>query len=372
MMRILVTGGCGFISSHLCEALLNEGHFVSALDNLQTGSLQNVSHLLANPRFRFLAQDVELPMGSIDAVDRIYNLASPASPVHYQTDPVRTLRTNVVGALNVLELARRTGARVLQASTSEVYGDPQMHPQPENYEGSVKCFGPRACYDEGKRAAEALFHDYWRTCGVDIRIARIFNTYGPRMAVSDGRVVSNFVVQALQGKPITIYGDGRQTRSFCFVSDLVRGLISLMESGNEMQRPCNLGNPEELTIAELAAKVIALTGCKSEILRKPLPAHDPTRRQPDIALARAALDWHPTVGLDEGLKKTIGYFDGIGLSKNTADAAVLARLKDAAFSDFSGPVRGTNGASADHLVKPRAKRAFHSANDSSPWPPPRF
>lgn len=249
-----------------------------------------------------------MPLSSIDGVDEIYNLACPASPVHYQSDPVRTMRTNVIGALNILELARRTGARVLQASTSEVYGDPEIHPQVEDYRGCVTSFGPRACYDEGKRAAEALFYDYHRMYGVDIRIARIFNTYGPRMAEFDGRVVSNFVVQALKGQPITVYGKGDQTRSFCFVSDMVEALIRLMASGDDMRRPCNVGNPHEFTVLELAQMVTDMTGSVSPIAIKPLPQDDPTRRRPDISLAKRALGWEPEIQLAEGLAKTIEYF----------------------------------------------------------------
>lgn len=306
--KILVSGGCGFIGSHLCEALIEQGHRVICLDNLQTGALDNVAHLHANPLFTFVPQDIELPLSSIENVDEIYNLACPASPVHYQSDPVRTMRTNVIGALNILELARRTGARVLQASTSEVYGDPEVHPQVEDYRGCVTSFGPRACYDEGKRAAEALFYDYHRMYDVDIRIARIFNTYGPRMAEFDGRVVSNFVVQALKGQPITVYGKGDQTRSFCFVSDMVEALIRLMASGDDMRRPCNVGNPHEFTVLELAEMVTKMTGSESPISMKPLPQDDPTRRRPDISLAKSVLGWEPEVQLSEGLEKTIEYF----------------------------------------------------------------
>ena len=318
MKKILVSGGCGFIGSHLCEALIGQGHFVMCLDNLQTGSLQNVGHLLPHERFHFIPQDIELPLNSISEVDQIYNLACPASPVHYQTDPVRTMRTNVLGALNILECARRVGARVLQASTSEVYGDPEVHPQREDYCGSVNSFGPRACYDEGKRAAEALFHDYNRMYDVDIRVARIFNTYGPRMAEFDGRVVSNFIIQALSNMPITIYGSGAQTRSFCFVSDLVQGLIRLMNSGPEMQRPCNLGNPGEFTVAQLADMVIEMTGSDSKIVSEPLPKDDPTRRKPDITMAKENLDWEPTVALQDGLRQTISYFQDVLQRKRAA------------------------------------------------------
>lgn len=311
MRTFLVTGGSGFIGSHLCDALIAQGHRVICIDNLQTGSLHNIAALLPHDRFTFLPLDIELPLCSIDAIDGIFNLACPASPVQYQMDPVRTMRTNVLGAINVLDLARRTGARIVQASTSEVYGDPEVHPQQEGYRGRVNAFGPRACYDEGKRAAETLFHDYWRMYGVDIRIARIFNTYGPRMAEMDGRVVSNFIRQALRGEAITIFGAGTQTRSFCFVSDLVRALILLMASGPDMRRPCNLGNPEEVTIATLADHVLCMTESRSRIIRTPLPQDDPVQRCPDITLARASLGWTPGVPLETGLAVTIDYFRSI-------------------------------------------------------------
>jgi UDP-glucuronate decarboxylase len=305
---VLVSGGAGFVGSHLCDRLIADGYFVLCLDNLQTGSFANILHLVKHERFYFAQQDIELPLSAITDVDQIFNLACPASPAHYQADPVRTMRTNVIGALNILELARRTKARVLQASTSEVYGDPEMHPQSECYRGSVTAFGPRACYDEGKRAAETLFHDYMRMYDVDIRIARIFNTYGPRMAEFDGRVVSNFVLQALTDKPITIFGDGFQTRSFCHVSNLVDGLVRLMNSGSHMRRPCNLGNPQEFTINELAELVIKKTRSKSRIVYEPLPQDDPTRRRPDISLAKAELGWTPDIQLLDGLDNTIAYF----------------------------------------------------------------
>jgi UDP-glucuronate decarboxylase len=308
MKTVLVSGGAGFVGSHLCDRLIADGHFVLCLDNLQTGSFENILHLIDHDRFHFVQQDIELPLSAIAHVDQIYNLACPASPAHYQADPVRTMRTNVVGALNILELARRTKARVLQASTSEVYGDPEVHPQREDYRGCVTSFGPRACYDEGKRAAETLFHDYMRMYHVDIRIARIFNTYGPRMAEFDGRVVSNFILQALAGTPITIYGAGQQTRSFCYVSDLVDGLVRLMQSGNHMRNPCNLGNPEEFTILELAELVVAKTHSQSKLVYEPLPQDDPTRRRPDITRAQGELGWQPTVPLGDGLDKTIAYF----------------------------------------------------------------
>lgn len=308
MKTVLVSGGAGFVGSHLCDRLIADGYFVLCLDNLQTGSFANILHLVKHERFYFAQQDIELPLSAISDVDQIYNLACPASPAHYQADPVRTMRTNVIGALNILELARRTKARVLQASTSEVYGDPEMHPQSECYRGSVTAFGPRACYDEGKRAAETLFHDYMRMYDVDIRIARIFNTYGPRMAEFDGRVVSNFVLQALTDKPITIFGDGSQTRSFCHVSNLVDGLVRLMNSGSHMRRPCNLGNPQEFTINELAELVIKKTRSKSRIVFEPLPQDDPTRRRPDIGLAIAELGWTPDIQLLDGLDNTIAHF----------------------------------------------------------------
>jgi UDP-glucuronate decarboxylase len=311
MKTVLVSGGAGFVGSHLCDRLIADGYFVLCLDNLQTGSFENILHLIPHDRFHFVQQDIELPLSAIGHVDMIYNLACPASPAHYQADPVRTMRTNVMGALNILELARRTKARVLQASTSEVYGDPEMHPQREDYRGCVTSFGPRACYDEGKRAAETLFHDYMRMYDVDIRIARIFNTYGPRMAEFDGRVVSNFILQALAGKPITVYGAGDQTRSFCYVSDLVDGLVRLMQSGDHMRCPCNLGNPEEFTILELAELVIGKTGSRSKLVYEALPQDDPTRRRPDIALARTELGWAPEVSLHAGLELTIAYFKAL-------------------------------------------------------------
>jgi len=302
----LVTGGAGFIGSHLCEALLDRGEDVICLDNFFTGRKKNIEHLRAHPRFELIRHDVINPIDL--EVDRVYNFACPASPVHYQFDPVRTVKTNVMGALNMLGLAMRVKARILQASTSEVYGDPTIHPQVESYWGNVNCVGPRSCYDEGKRVAETLFYDYHKQNKVDIRIIRIFNTYGPRMLVNDGRVVSNFVVQALRGEDITIYGEGEQTRSFCYVDDLVRGIISMMDCEN-FNGPVNLGNPGEFTIRELAEMVIKLTGSKSKLVFKPLPADDPTRRKPDISLAREKLKWEPGITLEEGLKPTIEYFD---------------------------------------------------------------
>lgn len=304
-MRILVTGGAGFIGSHICERLLNEGNEVICLDNFFTGRKENIVKLMENPYFEVLRHDIINP---IDVeVDRIYNLACPASPVHYQFNPIRTVQTNVVGATNVLELAKRIKARVLQASTSEVYGDPNVHPQVEAYWGNVNPIGIRSCYDEGKRCAETLFFDYHRQSGVDIRVIRIFNTYGPKMLENDGRVVSNFIVQALSDHDITIYGDGSQTRSFCFVSDLVTAMIKMMEC-NDFTGPVNLGNPRELTIKEIAEMIIDLTGSKSKLVYKPLPKDDPTRRKPDISLAKEKLGWQPEVMLEDGLKSTIEYF----------------------------------------------------------------
>jgi UDP-glucuronate decarboxylase len=303
--RILVTGGAGFIGSHLCDRLLADGHEVLCLDNFFTGSKRNIAHLMGNPYFELIRHDVVEPI--LLEVDQIYNLACPASPVHYQYNPVKTIKTNVVGTLNMLGLAKRVRARILQASTSEVYGDPEVHPQPESYWGHVNPIGPRANYDEGKRVAETLMFSYYRQNGVDIRVARIFNTYGPRMAEDDGRVVSNFVVQALRGEPLTVYGDGLQTRSFCYVLDLVDGLVALMEAEGFVG-PVNLGNPHEFTVRELAELVLRLTGSPSRIESQPLPEDDPRQRQPDITLARERLGWQPTVPLEEGLRMTIDYF----------------------------------------------------------------
>jgi UDP-glucuronate decarboxylase len=306
--RILVTGGAGFIGSHLCERLLGAGHEVLCVDNYFTGSRSNVAHLMADRRFELLRHDVTFPL--YVEVDEIYNLACPASPVHYQHDPVQTVKTSVHGAINVLGLAKRTGAKILQASTSEVYGDPQVHPQTEDYWGHVNPIGPRACYDEGKRCAETLFFDYHRQQGVRIKVARIFNTYGPRMRPDDGRVVSNFIVQALRGDPITIYGEGRQTRSFCYVDDLVDGLIRLMETDDAVTGPVNLGNPHEISIADLAERVLRLTGSAAPLVNRPLPQDDPMQRRPDVARAEALLGWRPTVPFEEGLRRTIAYFAG--------------------------------------------------------------
>jgi UDP-glucuronate decarboxylase len=304
--RILVTGGAGFLGSHLCERLLREGHDVLCVDNLFTGTKRNIEHLIDNPRFEFMRHDVTFPL--YVEVDEIYNLACPASPVHYQHDPVQTTKTSVHGAINMLGLAKRLGCRILQASTSEVYGDPHVHPQREGYWGNVNPIGIRSCYDEGKRCAETLFFDYHRQHGLQIKVARIFNTYGPRMHHADGRVVSNFIVQALTGEPITLYGDGDQTRSFCYVDDLIDGLVRLMASPPEFTGPVNLGNPHEFTMKELAQKVVFHAGSKSPVEHRPLPADDPRQRQPDIGVAREVLHWQPKVELDEGLAHTIGYF----------------------------------------------------------------
>lgn len=307
MKKILVTGGAGFLGSHICEKLLNENNDVICLDNFFTGNKQNVVHLLENPFFEILRHDITHPL--FIEVDEIYNLACPASPIHYQFDPVQTTKTCVHGAMNMLGLAKRIKARILQASTSEVYGDPQIHPQPESYWGSVNPIGIRSCYDEGKRCAETLFFDYHRQHNLDIKVARIFNTYGPRMHPNDGRVVSNFIVQALTGNNLTVYGNGMQTRSFCYVDELVDGMIRLMNSPEGFTGPVNLGNPGEFTIKELAEKVIDMTGSSSTIDFKDLPHDDPMQRKPDISLAREKLDWEPVVKLEEGLKKTIAYFD---------------------------------------------------------------
>ena len=305
--RMLVTGGAGFIGSHLCERLLADGHEVLCLDNFYTGSRHNVAKLLANPLFEVIRHDITFPL--YVEVDEIFNLACPASPIHYQNDPVQTTKVNVHGAINVLGLAKRLKAKVLQASTSEVYGDPAVHPQVESYWGNVNPIGPRACYDEGKRCAETLFFDYHRQLRLQIKVARIFNTYGPRMHPNDGRVVSNFIVQALRGEPITIYGDGSQTRSFCYVDDLVEGLVSLMRTSEDVTGPINLGNPTESTVLELAELIIGMTNAKSNLVFKELPVNDPQRRRPDIGLAKSELGWQPVVPLKEGLARTIAYFD---------------------------------------------------------------
>jgi UDP-glucuronate decarboxylase len=304
--RVLVTGGAGFLGSHLCERLLDDGCDVLCADNLFTGTKDNIAHLLGNPYFELMRHDVTFPL--YVEVDEIYNLACPASPVHYQRDPVQTTKTSVHGAINMLGLAKRVGAKIFQASTSEVYGDPEVHPQTETYRGSVNPIGPRACYDEGKRCAETLFFDYWRQHGLRIKVARIFNTYGPRMHPDDGRVVSNFIVQALEGRPITLYGDGSQTRSFCFVDDLIEGFLRLMATGDDVTGPINIGNPREMTVRELAEMVVGMVGSKSGVVFQPLPADDPLQRRPDITLAKETLGWTPKVTLEEGLERTIAYF----------------------------------------------------------------
>lgn len=309
MNRVLVTGGAGFLGSHLCERLLQDGNDVICVDNLYTGSKDNIRHLMTNPYFEFIRHDVTEPL--YVEVDQIYNLACPASPVHYQSNPVKTTKTSVYGALNMLGLAKRVHARILQASTSEVYGDPEIHPQPESYRGCVNPIGIRSCYDEGKRVAETLFFDYKRMHNIEIKVMRIFNTYGPRMNPQDGRVVSNFIVQALKGEDITIYGDGSQTRSFCYVDDLIEGMVRLMASPADFTGPCNLGNPGEFTIKQLAEKIIEKTGSKSKLIYQPLPADDPLQRKPVIDLAKEHLGWEPKVMLDEGLDKTIAYFKRI-------------------------------------------------------------
>jgi UDP-glucuronate decarboxylase len=310
--RILVTGGAGFLGSHLCEYLLGQGHDVLCVDNFYTGSKLNICHLLTRPNFELLRHDVTFPL--YVEVDEIYNLACPASPVHYQHDPVQTTKTSVHGAINMLGLAKRVKARILQASTSEVYGDPEIHPQVEGYWGHVNPIGPRSCYDEGKRCAETLFMDYRRQHGMPVKIARIFNTYGPRMHPNDGRVVSNFIMQALANEPITIYGDGMQTRSFCFVDDLIEGLVRLMQTPDDFCGPINLGNPVEFTMLELAQQVIRLTGSSSTIEHHPIPCDDPVRRRPDISLSRRYLSWEPRIALEQGLERTIAYFRDLRLA----------------------------------------------------------
>ena len=309
MKKILVTGGAGFLGSHLCERLVAQGHDVLCVDNFYTGSKMNVAHMLGNANFELMRFDVTFPL--YVEVDEIYNLACPASPVHYQFDPVQTTKTSVHGAINMLGLAKRVKAKILQASTSEVYGDPEIHPQPESYWGRVNPVGIRSCYDEGKRCAETLFFDYWRQHKLRIKVARIFNTYGPRMHPNDGRVVSNLIVQALKGEDITLYGDGSQTRSFCYVDDLIEGLMRLMNTSDDITGPINIGNPNEFSIAELARMVLKLTGSKSAIVFTPLPSDDPRQRQPDITMAKAVLDWRPSIQLEAGLGKTIAYFQSL-------------------------------------------------------------
>jgi UDP-glucuronate decarboxylase len=318
---VLVTGGAGFLGSHLCDRLIADGHNVVCVDNFFTGTKRNVEHLIGHKRFELLRHDVTFPL--FIEVDEIYNLACPASPVHYQHDPVQTTKTSVHGAINMLGLAKRLRCRIFQASTSEVYGDPSVHPQVETYWGNVNPIGPRSCYDEGKRCAETLFFDYHRQHKLDIKVARIFNTYGPRMHPNDGRVVSNFIVQALKGESITIYGNGDQTRAFCYVDDLVEGFIRLMASPADLPGPVNLGNPGEFTIRELAEKVIALTGSRSKLIFRPLPQDDPKQRRPDIGLARSRLDWEPKVPLDQGLQKTILYFEKLLAPSNAKASSVV-------------------------------------------------
>jgi UDP-glucuronate decarboxylase len=307
--RVLVTGGAGFLGSHLCERLIRDGHDVLCVDNFFTGTRSNIAHLLGHPQFELMRHDVTFPL--YVEIDKIYNMACPASPVHYQFDPVQTTKTSVIGAINMLGLAKRTKARILQASTSEVYGDPSVHPQPESYWGNVNPIGLRSCYDEGKRCAETLFFDYYRQHKLDIRVVRIFNTYGPRMHPNDGRVVSNFIMQALRGDDITIYGDGQQTRSFCYVDDLIDGIVRMMDSDLAIPGPLNIGNPTEFTMLELAQAVVALTGSGSRIVHRELPQDDPRQRQPDIAQARSRLGWEPKVALEQGLQRTIDYFRGV-------------------------------------------------------------
>jgi UDP-glucuronate decarboxylase len=306
LSRVLVTGGAGFLGSHLCDRLIRDGHEVLCVDNFFTGSKENIRHLIGNPYFELLRHDITFPL--FVEVDEIYNLACPASPVHYQYNPIKTIKTSVHGAINMLGLAKRLRARILQASTSEVYGDPEIHPQVESYWGRVNPIGIRSCYDEGKRCAETLFFDYHRQLALEIKVMRIFNTYGPRMGINDGRVVSNFIVQALRGEPITIYGDGSQTRSFCYVDDLIEGMLRLMRSPADFVGPVNIGNPYEFTMLELAKKVLDIVGSKSKLELRPLPHDDPKQRQPDISLAKSALDWEPLIQLDEGLRTTVEYF----------------------------------------------------------------
>ena len=307
--KILVTGGAGFLGSHLCDRLIDAGHDVLCVDNFFTGSKRNVAHLVNHPRFELMRHDVTFPL--YVEVDEIYNLACPASPIHYQHDPVQTTKTSVHGAINMLGLAKRVRAKILQASTSEVYGDPEVHPQPEGYWGKVNPIGIRSCYDEGKRCAETLFFDYWRQHHLQIKVVRIFNTYGPRMHPNDGRVVSNFIVQALKGDDITIYGDGQQTRSFCFVDDLIEAMLRMMDTASDVTGPVNIGNPGEFTMLELAQTVVRLTNSKSKVIHLPLPQDDPKQRRPDISVAQKVLDWNPQIDLEEGLSRTIDYFRGI-------------------------------------------------------------
>jgi len=329
-LNVVITGGAGFIGSHLCDKLIQRGHVVTCIDNLYTGTFDNIRPLVNHPNFRFIEHDVREPFDVAGKVDRIYNLACPASPVHYQRDPIGTIRTCVAGAYNTLELARRKGARILQASTSEVYGDPEIHPQPESYVGHVNPIGPRACYDEGKRCAEAMFFDFHRQHGVPIKIARIFNTYGPRMLENDGRVISNFIVQALRNEPITVYGDGSQTRSFCYVEDLLGGLEMLMESPPDVVGPFNLGNPDEFTMKDLARLVLKQTRSRSRIEYRALPKDDPKRRKPVIGLATSVFGWRPRIALESGLRATIDYFALKMPEGADANAACVLQLRDEA------------------------------------------
>ena len=321
--RVLVTGGAGFLGSHLCERLIADGHDVLCVDNYFTGRKDNVAHLLPLPQFEALRHDVTFPL--YVEVDEIYNLACPASPIHYQFDPVQTTKTSVIGAINMLGLAKRTGAKILQASTSEVYGDPTLHPQPETYRGNVNPLGPRACYDEGKRCAETLFFDYHRQNATQIKVVRIFNTYGPRMHPNDGRVVSNFITQALRGEDITLYGDGSQTRAFCYVDDLVDGFVRMMGTGDEITGPINLGNPHEMPVRALAEQIVRLTGSRSRLVHRPLPQDDPMQRCPDIGLARRVLDWQPSIPIEDGLIRTIAYFERLLGAAGTIQAPAMAR-----------------------------------------------
>jgi len=341
---ILVTGGAGFIGSNLCDRLVQKGHRVICLDNLLTGHVANIRPLMNHPRFRFIEHDVREPLRINEPIDRIYNLACPASPPHYQRDPIATLNTCVVGAFNVLELAREKGARVLQASTSEVYGDPDIHPQPESYTGNVNPIGPRACYDEGKRCAETMFFDYHRMHGVPIKVARIFNTYGPRMLKNDGRVVSNFAVQALRDEPLTLYGDGLQTRSLCYIDDLIEGLELLMESPEAVTGPCNLGNVCEASVKDIALMIIEQTGSRSKLVYRPLPQDDPRRRQPVITRALELLGWQPSTALDKGLRRTIDYFSLILFTRDFSERSVLDRPVPASLAETTR--RGSRHANA--------------------------
>jgi UDP-glucuronate decarboxylase len=353
--KVLVTGGAGFLGSHLCERLIAEGNHVLCVDNFFAGTKENVAHLMENPRFELMRHDVTFPLHV--EVDEIYNLACPASPIHYQFDPVQTTKTNVLGAINVLDLAKRVNAKILQASSGEVYGDPALHPQPESYWGRVNPVGQRSCYDEGKRCAETLFFDYWRQHAVRIKVARIFNTYGPRMHQNDGRVVSNFIVQALKGEDITIHGDGAQTRSFCYVDDLVEAMIRLMQTEDEFTGPVNIGNPGELTILELASEVLRLTGSQSQLALKPVPIDDPRQRKPDIALARQKLRWEPRTPLAQGLEATIACFRERVLALQIAELAALARLGRRQRAPIETPVEPA----ADPLAKPIAESLAESA-----------